>query len=125
MKTVSFANTEIGDDIIVSFYIIGDTGFMSDGYTIMASRCPKYEGLLPAWERRPRISNEKEDDGTGDDEFLELVEYRKKEKSLTISGASSSYKMSLRKLDESEIRDVLKGFSRLNYDQTFEITIIE
>ena len=78
MKVVSFADTEIGEVIIVSFYIIRVPSIAGDGYTILACRCPKYKGFLYEWERRPTFSNEAEDDGTGDHEFLELVEYNRK-----------------------------------------------
>ena len=119
MRLVSFAHLEDGDDIIVSFFILGDVEVPGDGYTIMAQRCPKFDRLLPEWERRPRLSNEMEDDGTGDDEFLERVEYDRERKHLTMRGARSCYEMSLRKLDDDEIEDVLTGFTKLNFDKAF------
>lgn len=121
MRKASFADVELGDDIIVSFYIVHEND-SSDGYSMIMMRTPKYEHLFDERERRVRITCD--DEEIEIDQFLEFIEISRKQKTVRIDGTVNSYDLDIRNLEETEIDEVIAGFKKLNFDEKFKIKIV-
>jgi hypothetical protein len=123
MKPVSFADVDLEDDIIVAFFIsdaVDSFGF--GGYTILAIRTSKYEFILEEWERRPRLSNEKQATSKGE-QFLEAVTINLEKKTIILKGSSEKHVLDVTKLEKEEINRVITGFKKLNFDEKFKLEL--
>ncbi len=118
MRTASFADTEFGDDLIVSFYLMKEDD-PTDGYSFIIMRTPKYEHFLHEHQRRAKITCD--DEELESDQYLESIEIDSNEKTLKIIGTINSYEIDFRKVEAEETSDFIEGFEKLNFDHKFKI----
>jgi hypothetical protein len=117
MDIVAFIDTELGDDLIVSF-AVQDRADPTEVETLMLLRTPKYESLEPPEERGVSVSFERFRDDEERD-LLAEVRYSKEEKTVHIATRSRSYDLDVRKLDAKELAAMRRVFRRMNYDGRF------
>src|SRR2546426_11857054 len=101
MGIVAFIDTELGDDLIVSF-AVQDRGDPTEVETLTLLRTPKYESLEPPEERGVSVSFERFRDDE-ERELLEEVRYSKDEQILHLATRSRSYDLDVRKCDPEEL----------------------
>lgn len=117
MENVSFITTERGDDIIVSFAIPVTDEFEVKSLTLL--RTPKYEFILDESERGVTVSYDEMDDDAV--ELLEEVEIEGRV--VKIKTAGRRYSLSLRDVDNGEIREMKEVLKEMNYDGRFKLRI--
>lgn len=117
MENVPFITTERGDDIIVSFAIPVTDEFEVKSLTLL--RTPKYEFILDESERGVTVSYDEMDDDAV--ELLEEVEIEGRV--VKIKTAGRRYSLSLRDVDNSEIRQMKEVLKEMNYDGRFKLRI--
>jgi hypothetical protein len=112
-KQVSFMTLEDGKDLIVSF-AISEPGL--DGISSLnLLRTPKYEVLLPEYERGVSVSY----DGSPpcDDAFLERIRFVPPRVEVYATGAS--YTLDVSDVEEDEIKLARRILQRMNFDRQF------
>lgn len=117
MENVSFITVERGDDIIVSFAIPVTDEFEVKSLTLL--RTPKYEFILDESERGVTVSYDEMDDDAV--ELLEEVEIEGRV--VKIKTAGRRYSLSLRDVDNGEIREMKEVLKEMNYDGRFKLRI--
>jgi hypothetical protein len=116
MDIVAFIDTELGDDLIVSF-AVQERGDPTEVETLTLLRTPKYESLEPPEERGVSVSFERFRDEERN--LLEEVRYSKNEQILHLATRSRSYDLDVRKLDANDLAAMRRVFRRMNYDGCF------
>jgi hypothetical protein len=120
-EPVIFISVKSGDDLIVSFFVVSPDD-PTDGRSLILMRSPKWENLLPEWERRVKVSDENlTDEEEREDNFLERIRLGRS----TVEIVSTYYcrKLDLRKIDKSELRAVKKLLKKMNYDKHFKLEV--
>jgi len=113
MENVRFITIEDKEpDLILSFALDHTE---RDIKSLILLRTPKYEKLLPEYERGVQVSLE------GDKEYeCNLLESIKIEGStITISSSWKEYVLSTTKIDEADIEEMRKFIRKLNFDSSF------
>jgi len=116
MDIVAFIDTELGDDLIVSF-AVQDREDPTEVETLTLLRTPKYESLEPPEERGVSVSFERFRDE--ERELLEEVRYSEDEQTLHLATPSRSSDLDVRKLDAKELAAMRRVLRRMNYDGRF------
>ena len=113
---------EIGDDLIVSFYVAKPHD-LTDGRSIILMRAKKWEHLVAEWERGVTVSDEGFlENEEADNNYLE--EIRISNTVAEIKTTHRRYELDLRHVDKSEVRAVKKVLKKMNYDKRYKLTII-
>jgi len=116
MKRASFVSIEDeGVDLILSFALEDDALVVT---SLILMRTPKFEPLLPEYERGARVSLEGETPCEEDD-FLVLVVLSGE--NIEITTQSRIYRVDLSKVDEAEIKTMKPLLHKMNFDNKFEI----
>ena len=114
MENAVFITTEEGDDLIVSFAIpVDDYG---DVKSLTLLRTPKYEFILDESERGARVSFE----DFPDDEIELLEQVAIEGDVVTITTNYRTYTVSVRDVDDVEIKRAKRILKKMNYDRRFE-----
>ena len=121
LKLVHFMTTELGDDLIVSFFVAKSQD-PSDGRSIILMRDMKWEYLLADSERGVRISDEDFPDyeDAGDNELQGI---RIDNTVAEIETKHRRYRLDLRHVDEADLRAAKRILRKMNYDHRFQLTI--
>ncbi|HEX8209403.1 MAG TPA: hypothetical protein VF584_04370 [Longimicrobium sp.] len=111
-KQVSFVTLEDGGDLIVSFAI---SAGQHEVHSLTLLRTPKYEVLLPPYERGVSVSY----DGFPpcDDAFLERIRFVPPCVEVYATGAS--YTLDVSAVEEDEIKLARRILQRMNFDRQF------
>jgi hypothetical protein len=120
-EPVIFISVESGDDLIVSFFVVSPDD-PTDGRSLILMRSPKWDSLLPEWERRVRVSDENlTDEEEREDNFLERIRLGRS----TAEIVSTYYcrKLDLRKIEKSELKAAKKLLKKMNYDKHFKLEV--
>lgn len=120
LELVQFMTAEIGDDFIVSFFVANPDD-MGPGRSIILMRDRKFERLLAELDKGAKVSDE---NSPGDDEAEDnfLVGIRIHNSVAEIETKHRRYKLDLRQVDKSEVRDAIKVLKKMNYDKRFKLT---
>jgi len=116
MDIVAFIDTELGDDLIVSF-AVQDREDPTEVETLTLLRTPKYESLEPPEERGVSVSFGRFRDD--ERELLEEVRYSKNEQILHLATRSWSCDLDVRKCEAEELAAMRRVLRRMNYDGRF------
>ncbi len=121
LELVQFMTAEIGDDLIVSFFVAKPHD-PTDGRSIILMRDKKWEHLVTEWERGVKVSDEDfPEDEEADNNYLEGI--RIGNTVAEIETTHRRYKLDLRNVDVSEVRAVKKTLKKMNYDKRFKLAI--
>jgi hypothetical protein len=113
MELVSFITTEGGDDLIVSFAVMGSADF-TEIENLMLLWTPKYDHLLPPEERGVSVSFERL--SLDEDELVVEVRDSADEQTVWIATPRRTYELDVRKVEKDELaamRRILGKMSRL------------
>jgi hypothetical protein len=113
MELVSFITTEGGDDLIVSFAVMGPADF-TEIENLMLLWTPKYDHLLPPEERGVSVSFERL--SLDEDELVVEVRDSADEQTVWIATPRRTYELDVRKVEKDELaamRRILGKMSRL------------
>jgi len=120
METVGFITTESGDDLIVSFAIVGSGP--GDVISLTLLRTPKYEFILDPGERGVNVSRE-DIPGSGSD-MLESIRW--KGAVVRIATADGRrYKLDVRRVESEETQEAKRILGTMNADHSFRMEIIQ
>ena len=121
LELVQFVTAEIGDDLILSFFVAKPHD-PTHGRSIILMRDKKWEHLIAEWDRGVRVSDEDipEDEET-DNNFLEGI--RISNTVVEIETTHRRYKLDLRKVDEPEVQAAKQILKKMNYDKRFKLTV--
>ncbi|MGH1484434.1 MAG: hypothetical protein ACRBM6_38200 [Geminicoccales bacterium] len=121
LELVHFMTTELGDDLIVSFFVAKSQD-PSDGRSIILMRDMKWEYLLAESERGVRISDE---DFTEyeDTEGNEVERIQIDNTAAEIDTKHRRYRLDLRHVDESDLRAAKTILKKMNYDGRFKLEV--
>ncbi len=121
LELVQFMTAEIGDDLIVSFFVAKPHD-PTDGRSIILMRDKKWEHLVAEGERGVRVSDENFlENEEAEDNYLEPI--RIGDTVAEIETTHRGYKLDLRHVGKSELRAAKKILEKMNYDQRFELTV--
>ncbi len=121
LELVQFMTSEIGDDLIVSFFVAepDDPGL---GRSIILMRDKKWEHLVAEGERGVRVSDEDfPENEEADNNFLEGI--RIGNTVAEIETTHRGYKLDLRRVGKSELGAAKKILEKMNYDERFKFTV--
>ncbi|HIJ70758.1 MAG TPA: hypothetical protein HPP87_05260 [Planctomycetes bacterium] len=118
MENASFITTKDGDDLIVSFAIPVDEDWDVKSLTLL--RTPKHEFILDEYERGVRVSSE--DFPDNENELLQQVAI--KGKMATITSNYRTYTVSIKDVDDVEIKKAKRILKKMNFDRRFELNIV-
>lgn len=121
LELVHFMTTELGDDLIVSFFVAKSQD-PSDGRSIILMRDMKWEYLLAESERGVRISDEDFPEYE-DAEDNDLEGIRIDNMVAEIETKHRRYRLDLHQVDESDLRAAKTILKKMNYDRRFQLTI--
>ncbi len=121
LELVQFMTAEIGDDLIVSFFVVKPHDPIR-GRSIILMRDKKWEHLIAEWDRGVKVSDEDfPEDEEADNNFLEGL--RIGNTVAEIETTHRSYKLDLRNVGEPEVRAAKKVLKKMNYDKQFKLTV--
>ena len=121
LELVQFVTSEIGDDLIVSFFVAepDDPRF---GRSIILMRDKKWEHLVAEGERGVRVSDENfPENEEAEDDFLERIHIS--DTVAEIETTHRGYKLDLRPVEKSQLRAAKKILEKMNYDERFKFTV--
>ncbi len=121
LELVHFMTAEIGDDLILSFFVAKPHDPIH-GRSIILMRDKKWEHPIAEWDRGIKVSDEDfPEDEEADNNFLEGI--RIANTVAEIETTHRRYKLDLRKVGESEVRAAKKILKKMNYDNRFKLTV--
>ncbi len=121
LELVQFVTAEIGDDLILSFFVAKPHD-PTHGRSIILMRDKKFEHLIAEWDRGVRVSDEEfPEDEEADNNFLEGI--RISNTVAEIETTHRRYKLDLRKVDEPEVQAAKQILKKMNYDKRFKLTV--
>ena len=121
LELVQFMTAEIGDDLILSFFVAKPHDPIH-GRSIILMRDKKWEHLIAEWDRGVRVSDEDiPEDEEADNNFLEGI--RISNTVVEIETTHRRYKLDLRKVDEPEVQAAKQILKKMNYDKRFKLTV--
>ncbi len=121
LELVQFMTAEIGDDLIVSFFVakLHDPTYSR---SIILMRDKKWEHLNAEWDRGVKVSDEDfPENEEADNNFLEGI--RIGNTVAEIETTRRRYKLDLRNVGEPEVRAAKKVLKKMNYDKRFKLTV--
>ena len=121
LELVHFMTSELGDDLIVSFFVAKSQD-PSDGRSIILMRDMKWEYLLADSEKGVRISDEDFPEHE-DAEDNDLEGIRIDNTVAEIETKHRRYRLDLRHVDEADLRAAKRILKKMNYDRRFQLTI--
>jgi hypothetical protein len=119
-EPVAFVSLEIGDDLIVSFFVSSSED-PNDGRSITLLRDVKWECLLPDEERGVKVSDEAEVGEEWQDNFLE--EIRVAGSTLEFKSVRYGRKLDLTKLSKADRKAMTKVLKKMHFDRRFRLKI--
>ena len=121
LELVQFVTAEIGDDLILSFFVAKPHD-PTHGRSIILMRDKKWEHLIAEWDRGVRVSDEDiPEDEEAENNFLEGI--RISNTVVEIETTHRRYKLDLRKVDEPEVQAAKQILKKMNYDKRFKLTV--
>ena len=121
LELVQFMTAEIGDDLILSFFVAKPHDPVH-GRSIILMRDKKFEHLVAESDRGVRVSDEDvPENEEAEDNFLEGI--RIGNTVAEIETTHRRYKLDLRNVGESEVRAAKKVLKKMNYDKRFKLTV--
>ena len=121
VELVQFMTAEIGDDLIVSFFVAMPHD-PSNGRSIILMRDRKWEYLIAESDRGVKVSDEDfPENDEADDNYLMDIQIG--DTAAEIGTTHRRYKLDLRNVSASEVREVRKVLKKMNYDKSFKLTI--
>ncbi len=121
LELVQFVTAEIGDDLILSFFVAKPHD-PTHGRSIILMRDKKFEHLIAEWDRGVRVSDEEfPENEEADNNFLEGI--RISNTVAEIETTHRRYKLDFRKVGEPEVRAAKKILKKMNYDKRFKLTV--
>lgn len=121
LELVHFMTTELGDDLIVSFFVAKSQD-PSDGRSIILMRDMKWEYLLAESEKGVRISDEDFTDDE-DTEGNEVDGIQIDNTTAEIDTKHRRYRLDLRHVDESDLKAAKTILKKMNYDGRFKLEV--
>jgi hypothetical protein len=122
LELVQFMTAEIGDDLIVSFFVAKPHD-PTDGRSIILMLDKKWEHLVAESERGVTVSDEGfPENEEADNNYLEGIQI-----SNTVAEIETThrrYKLDLRHVGKSEVKAAMKVLKKMNYDRRFKLTVI-
>ena len=121
LELVQFMTAEIGDDLIVSFFVAmpHDPNY---GRSIILMRDKKWEYLIAERDRGVKVSDENfPENNKADNNYLIGIQIG--DTVAEIETTHRRYKLDLRNVDVSEVRAVQKTLKKMNYDKRFKLAI--
>lgn len=118
MEKASFISTEEGDDLIVSFAIPADE--YGDVKSLTLLRTPKYEFIMDESERGAKVYFEE----FFDDENELLEQVTMEGDVVTITTNYRTYTVSIRDVDDVEIKRSKRVLKKMNFDERFELKML-
>ena len=119
MRTVSFIQTKISDDLIISFALcIADDPTVVESLTLI--RTPKYEVFLEGRERGVTVSFELKEKG-----LLKEVAFERDAAAVHLRTSESSFGVDLRSISAVDVTEMLKVLKLMNFDGRLKITGLE
>lgn len=116
MRTVSFINTQTGDDLVVSFALsVADDPTDVDSLTLLRT---KYEVFLEEQERGVKVSLELEEKG-----LLKEVAFDRNAAVVHLKTSECSFEVDVRTVESVEIEDMLKVLQLMNFDGRLAISL--
>ena len=121
LELVQFVTAEIGDDLILSFFVAKPHD-PTHGRSIILMRDKKWEHLIAEGDRGVRVSDEDiPENEEADNNFLEGI--RISNTVVEIETTHRRYKLDLRKVDEPEVQAAKQILKKMNYDKRFKLTV--
>ncbi len=121
LELVQFMTSEIGDDLIVSFFV-AEPHDPGPGRSVILMRDKKWEHLVAEGERGVRVSDENfPEEEEAEDNYLKRI--RIGDTVAEIETTHRRYKLDLRYVGKSEVRAAKKILRKMNYDERFELTV--
>ncbi len=121
LELVQFMTSEIGDDLIVSFFVAKPHD-PTDGRSIILMRDKKWEHLVAEWERGVKVSDEDfPENEEADNNYLEGIQIGNTV--AEIETTHRRYKLDLRHVGKTEVVTAKKTLKKMNYDRRFKITV--
>ncbi len=121
LELVQFMTAEIGDDLILSFFVTKPHDPIH-GRSIILMRDKKFEHLVAEWDRGVKVSDEDvPENEEAEYNFLERI--RIGNTVAEIETTHRRYKLDLRKVGEPEVRAAKKILKKMNYDKRFKLTV--
>jgi hypothetical protein len=118
METVALIETELGDDLIVSFAIEDPTDRI-EIQCLTLVRTPRFEALVPPEERGVGVSFDRYLDDDDRRDLLEEVRFSENEKTVHLETSFHWYDLDVSKVDEKELLEMRKVFRKMNRDGRF------
>ncbi len=121
LELVQFMTAEIGDDLILSFFVAKPHDPIH-GRSIILMRDKKFEYLVAESDRGVKVSDEDvpENEEAGNN-FLEGI--RIGNTVAEIETTHRRYKLDLRNVGEPDVRAAKKVLKKMNYDKRFKLTV--
>ncbi len=121
LELVQFMTSEIGDDLIVSFFV-AEPHEPGLGRSIILMRDKKFEHLVAECDRGVKVSDEDfPENDEADNNFLEGI--RIGNTVAEIETTHRKYKLDLRNVGEPEMRAAKKVLKKMNHDKRFKLTV--
>ncbi len=121
LELVQFMTAEIGDDLVVSFFV-AKSHDPNHGRSIILMRDKKWEHLIAEWDRGVKVSDEDfPENEEADNNFLEGI--RIGNTVVEIETTHRRYKLDLRNVGKPEVRAAKKILKKMNYDKRFKLTV--
>ncbi len=121
LELVQFMTAEIGDDLILSFFVAKPHDPVH-GRSIILMRDKKFEHLVAESDRGVRVSDEDvPENEEAENNFLEGI--RIGNTVAEIETTHRRYKLDLHNVGELEIRAAKKVLKKMNYDKRFKLTV--
>lgn len=121
LELVQFMTSEIGDDLVVSFFVAEPHG-PGFGRSIILMRDKKWEHLVAEDERGVRVSDENfPEKEEAEDNYLERI--RIGDTVAEIETTHRGYKLDLRHVGKSELSAAKKTLEKMNFDERFKLTV--
>ena len=117
MDSVSFIETETGDDLIVSFAIpVGE--FPDDIESLILLRTPKYEKFLDDADRGVKVMPENDTE----EDMLREVSFDKESAIVRLTSENHRYELDVRKVDPAELKDMREVLRKMNFDKRVKLS---
>ena len=121
LELVQFMTAEIGDDLILSFFVAKPHDPVH-GRSIILMRDKKFEHLVAESDRGVRVSDEDvPENEEAEDNFLEGI--RIGNTVAEIETTHRRYKLDLSNVGDPEVRAAKKILKKMNYDKRFKLTV--
>ena len=115
MKRVQFIETEDEEPDLILSFALDDSSIGVRSLVLL--RTPKYEVLVPEYERGVHVSLE----GDEDIENNLLVSIKIEDSIVTICTTQRAYKLDTTRIDDEQKKQMKQLIEKLNFDSSFEV----